>query len=457
MNPDHIHPTHPAGTNSWLAYVLAGLFLLGILVIFQIFPDQSPYTVVPIKGKGSVINWSKSYHFAFFPSGKTEKGALLAGKYDLLGFNDTYMRYQQRKDDTLRLSDAGDSMIFLNGKIHTLIIHKNGNLMPWFRQYQPEQLDQLESLLLYDTIPESYIPYLKAIARQHPQLSISFTENDSVNIVKDYLQKAGFFQPEILSIPLTDADIPLLAYWKQVRCLFIILTDSIIRNPLPALPTMNECIVFGDDTDSLPPDFFIHNPQLKKLSLLLNKTFYEVLTPLQQLDELVLNNNDSIPSPGSLKHIPKKLSVLILSGPFTGIERLAELRDLRWLGLPDNITQPVFNQLTGRLTKLQVLEIAGNDRLTDLHPLTELPDLRGLVIIDTVTDKKTIGQLKKLRYLSLPDDSKEDSAYLKEMQKALPGCIVVSNSGACLGSGWLLLLIPLSLVSGLLFHKKTTV
>lgn len=205
----------------------------------------------------------------------------------------------------------------------------------------------------------------------------------------------------------------------------------------------------------MPPDFFIHNPQLKKLSLLLNTPFNDLLRPLHQLDELVLNNSDSIPAEGSLNSIPEKLSVLIVSGNFSGTAGIAKASKLKWLGLPDNTSQKEFNQLTASLKKLQVLEIAGNSNLTDFSSLQEMPDLRALVIIDTVTDKKSIGLLKKLRYLSLPKDTKEDSVYLKEMAKALPGCIVVANSGACMGSGWLLLLFPLTLLSGLLFYNKS--
>jgi hypothetical protein len=220
---------------------------------------------------------------------------------------------------------------------------------------------------------------------------------------------------------------------------------------------MKECIVFGDEVNSMPPDFFKYNPQLKKLSLLLDTPFYELLTPLEKLDELVLNNSDSFPGRGSLNNIPEKLSVLITSGNFSGIEGLTKNKGLKWLGLPDNTSQKEFNLLTNSLKKLQVLEITGNSHLTDFSSLQELPDLRGLVFIDTVTDKKTISQLKKLRYLSLPEDTKEDSAYLREMRKALPGCIVVANSGACLGSGWLLLLLPVALLAGLIVHKKTAV
>jgi len=134
MKPDHIHPHQPGRSNNWLPYFLAGLFLLGILLIFRGFPDQQPFSVAELKGKGSVINWSKSFHLTFFPAGNREKGALLAEKNDLLGYNDTYIRYPHSKPDSLRLSDAGDSIIFLNGKINSLVINKDGDLLPWFRR-----------------------------------------------------------------------------------------------------------------------------------------------------------------------------------------------------------------------------------------------------------------------------------------------------------------------------------
>jgi hypothetical protein len=403
-----------------------------------------------------VINWSKSYHFSFSPAGTIEKGAILAERNDLLGLDDRYFRYPLDREDTIQINNAGDSLLFLNGKINSLIINQQEELLPWFRQYTPEQLSHLESIVFNDTIPSSYIPYLKKIALDHPTVSLVFTEHDSMDIVADYLQKADFFQPRVITIPVSDPSVPALAHWKKVNCLFLALNDSLLRSPLPALPEMKECIVFGDEVVSMPANFFIHNPQLNKLSLLTNRPFFELLAPLTQLDELVLNNTDSTPVSGSLGTVPAHLSVLIASGKFNGIESLTALKRLKWLGLPDNTTQQEFNLLTGKLRKLQVLQIAGNKELTDLSTLRALPDLRGLVIIDTVTDKKTIPGLNKLRFLSLPEDSQEDSLFLKEMRKALPGTVVVANSGACLGSGWLLLLIPLSLVSGLFFYKKNS-
>lgn len=452
MKKEPVHPIQPGLSGSWLAYVLAGLFLIIILVICRAFPDEKPYYVVQLKGKASVINWSKSYHFSFSPAGTIEKGAILAERNDLLGLDDRYFRYPSDREDTIQINNAGDSLLFLNGKINSLIINQQEELLPWLRQYNAEQLTHLESIVFNDTIPASYIPYLKKIALDHPTVSLVFVYHDSLDIVADYLQKADFFKPRVVIIPVTDKSVPALAHWKNASTVFIALNDSFIRQTLPPLPAMKECIVFGDETDSITAGFFTDNPQLNKLSLLTNRPFLELLTPLRHLDELVLNNSDSIP--GSLATLPAHLSVLIASGKFNGIEGLTALKRLKWLGLPDNITQQEFDLLTGKLRKLQVLEINGNKALTDLSSLRALPDLRGLVFIDTVTDKKTIPLLNKLRYLSLPEDSQEDSLFLKEMRKALPGTVVVANSGACLGSGWLLLLIPLSLVSGVFFYKK---
>ena len=97
MKPDHIHPNQNGLSNSWLAYVLAGLFLLTILVICNIFPREKQFSVVHLKGKESLINWSKSYHFTFYPAGQKETGALLTEKNDLLGSTDNYFRIDTQK------------------------------------------------------------------------------------------------------------------------------------------------------------------------------------------------------------------------------------------------------------------------------------------------------------------------------------------------------------------------
>jgi len=66
--------------------------------------------------------------------------------------------------------------------------------------------------------------------------------------------------------------------------------------------------------------------------------------------------------------------------------------------------------------------------------------------MDTVTDVATVRGLKNLKFLSLPENLLNDSLKTAVWKAALPGTTIVANEGFCLGSGWLLLLIPLVIV-----------
>jgi hypothetical protein len=72
-----------------------------------------------------------------------------------------------------------------------------------------------------------------------------------------------------------------------------------------------------------------------------------------------------------------------------------------------------------------------------------------------VTDTASIKSLKSLKYLSLPDKMLKDTLLKADLKRSLPGTIIVANHGFCLGTGWLLLIIPLLLVFRILSRKKT--
>lgn len=454
MKPLTTNSIKGTGLYRWMPLVIILLLTLVVLLIIRQYPSAKNFSVVHINGKGAAINLSKAYRYTYFGSGQKYKGALLAEKNDLLGFNDSYFYFPDLSTDSLKVDDSGDSLLQVNGKINSLIVNADEDLLPWFIRMNPEQLDELKTLVINSPLPDSYTPHLREIALQHPQLSLVFTPNDSTDLSATYREKADFFQPLFVSLQVTDKQIPELAHWNKAECLYINLADSVITQSLPALPAMKECIVIGENAIYLPVDFFSNNPQLTKLSLLIDAPYGQLLSPLKKLDELVLMNEDSIPSLPSLSGQLDQLSVLIISGNCKNIDQLGNATQLKWLGLPLNTSQQEFNGLCSKLKKLQIVELTGNKTVTDYSALQELTDLSGLVIRDTVSDKTHIAALKKLRYLSLPQEDKADSAFIKEMEKALPGCIIVANSGACLGSGWLLFLLPVVLLSGFIFYKK---
>jgi hypothetical protein len=58
----------------------------------------------------------------------------------------------------------------------------------------------------------------------------------------------------------------------------------------------------------------------------------------------------------------------------------------------------------------------------------------------------TLYNFDQLHYLSLSKEFLKDSTNVIKLQRELPNTIIVPNSGACLGSGWLLLIIPLAVI-----------
>ena len=125
---------------------------------------------------------------------------------------------------------------------------------------------------------------------------------------------------------------------------------------------------------------------------------------------------------------------------------------LKWLSL-----YPADDPFMGQNPKvfqdsfpeLEYLEFENNDSLLDYSNFKNLKNLKYLIVSGKVGLDSTLHNLNHLRYLSLSDDFLKDSINVVKVKRALPNTIITPNSGACLGSGWLLLIIPLA---GLWFY-----
>jgi hypothetical protein len=134
---------------------------------------------------------------------------------------------------------------------------------------------------------------------------------------------------------------------------------------------------------------------------------------------------------------------------------MKDLSHLRWLSFYEDATQDDFNSLIKWHPDLEVVEIINNDAISDLQPLLKLRKLSGLTITpDTITDLPIVKSLKNLKYLSIPTGVFADSTLNAELLKSLPRTRIVANEGVCLGSGWLLLLIPIILILRVLIFRK---
>ncbi|MFV8327860.1 hypothetical protein [Flavobacterium sp. ZS1P14] len=445
--------TKPKQIN-WLSIVLVAV-LLGLLfwLMYQ-FKGEQRFAVVKLFGKGEAINFSKNYGYVQFPSNEKNYGAILAEKGDVLGFNDTAISFNEVINDSLEIDDSGDSLVFVNGKVNTIIVNGKANLISWFQKMRPRTIDDLKTINFRSKIPAGYIPYLKKIAHLKPNTDLTFEENGSKITVEDYIKKADFFKPHFIRASLKQNQFPLLAHWKTPQCLHLSILDTVVTKSLPAMPALQQCIINGGDTKYMDASFFNNNKQLENISLFACLPDYTVLQSLENLKHLTITNFGCKGDLAPLKNKFPKLSVLIASGLFTNIDVLGDYKNIRWLGLPENTTQKQFDTITAQLSHLQVLELKGGDSVKNLNGLQQLPNLRGLVITDTVTDKQLLYALKELRYLSVPEKNKADSSYIQTLKMSLPGSIIVPNTGACMGSGWLLLLLPAVFLFSLVFPRK---
>jgi hypothetical protein len=121
----------------------------------------------------------------------------------------------------------------------------------------------------------------------------------------------------------------------------------------------------------------------------------------------------------------------------------------------ETATQDGFNSFIESHPDLEVVEFINNDTIKNLKPLLNLKKIQGLIVTDKLTDLATVKSLKTLKYLSLPEDILNDTVVKAELQSLLPGTRIVANHGICLGSGWLLLIIPFILLLRVFIRQKS--
>jgi hypothetical protein len=125
------------------------------------------------------------------------------------------------------------------------------------------------------------------------------------------------------------------------------------------------------------------------------------------------------------------------------------------MGLPLHISQKEFQDLTQELNHLEVAEIIGCSAIVDLFPLQALEKLNILALDLEEEQLSGLDSLKQLELLIVSEDLFDDNSnYISDLRSSLTGTKVVPGSGLCLGSGWLLLLLPLILTFRFVLRRK---
>jgi len=439
----------------WLLQVMAVTFLF----LNCRSNKKNEYRLITVKGKATMQNWSRSMLSASFNSDSGNMNTLPAKNGDILYFRteniEILTKCNEALPDTFQLREK-DTLIYLNEKLFGLLIDSSRDMLPWFKQMSLSEMKNLQSITITSFIPDSYLKYLDAIAKVNPVIDFLIYNNDEPANSNNLRWISQRFRPEFLHVSINNQEIGLLKNFTNVKILSIELTDSTIPEIIPSLPGVSELtLMLKNQIRVLTPDFFILNPQLTSLSIYSNSDITKInWNSLQKLETLRLYGIDSIKFPKSA-FFPRLKTLLVSGNTDLPYDNLLGLHHLKELGIPSSVPQDVFNEVIRNQPELEYLQLTGNDTflINDYSILEQLKKLRYLIITEQSGEVNTIHPLKRLTFLSLPEEFFEDSLKVVALKKALPDTVIVPNQGFCMGSGWLLIFVPLVAI-GVFAGKK---
>jgi hypothetical protein len=433
--------------------VLNILFFLIVLLLFLVSCSQKPkpYSVAVFEGDDEMGSYSKTYIINKYSADSVYKSAFLAEDGDMfITGSNGLMRFREPFQKKYVVKTTKQAC-YINGKISTIFIPANDTLVHWIDQLKEEDISSLEFIHFDNKLRESYLPGLTRISKMKPGIGLIYD-----GYIKDMEPVFKIFKPWFLSVGgIYATDYNILESLPDLEVLSISISDSVYSKPLPLMPKLKHVLLSPPENTIPIRDLLLNNKQVEKLSVFYIEGFDMAVTnPLTNLKELIINGFDTILNFGSLIN-HKNLEVLVLNGSMVSFDTiLAELPKIRWIAFSPYVIQDEFSFFIENHPNLEVVEIIGNDTISNFKPLLKLEKLYGLTIANTLTDFATLKSLKKLTYLSLPRKVLDDTIKKAELQKALPATMLVATEGSCLGSGWLLLILPLALLFSILAMRK---
>ncbi len=425
-------------------FFLTTFFGVLILVFASCTGKPEQYSILEFSGTGNVSNYSKSFLLMLNKSDSVNPTPLLAGNGDIIAFDEKIFVYDNTSPQTIFLLENNDSALYINGKLNSFDIPNNNKMIPWIKNLSGTDLSSLQFISFDSEMPDDYLPLLTKLAEMKPDAGLYF-EGDFAEMTK--LLK--IFKPRYIAAPsLVRSDFDMLSKITGLEILMVSLEDSVITDPLPALPSLKQIFLSNIGKDvTLSDNFLANNRQIERLIIQRNGSIdFALLKPLENLKELVVSGVGAIMNLDQVNS-HKKIEVLSVTGEELVYDpAMIKLPDLRWMAFSSNVTQEEFSSFINAHPGLEVIEVIKNSKIGDFQPLSKVRMLNGLTVTDTVKDITSIKTLTNLKYLSMPDKFLNDKAMKAELQKSLPGTRISANEGFCLGSGWLFLLIPLVFV-----------
>ena len=439
--------------------VLFAIILIVVILIVSfcfLFHEKNNVNVIRLKGAKLYSNLSKS-----------DLTWMTGNNYDSISMipvcdNDIiYIQFDKDKDEFLYQYNKSDGdllefrkddfRLFVNNKLVSLRIEKNDSADEWFDSLNINLIENLRCIYLSDDITENNMKILKKLAGLKPNPGI-YIDNDTA-YAGEVLDMFNPLWIVDFNYKFTPADFQKL---RQLRHLELLGINASLNNleDISDFPGLKTLIIRNYNPQG-PDNALKLTPKLKALSIFESEIVnMEFLDNNRKLKELSMVNCESLTDIGSVKNLSKLTTLNLIScDELKNIEVLTNLRKLKWFSLPNNIDQQNFKIFLTRDKSIEIFDLIGCDSINDISPLRNLKRLSCLDIYDTEVDIDTLVTLNRLKYLSLPREITEDSVKVSLIKDRLPETIIVPSLGLCLGTGWILLVVPFIYLFGFFLLK----
>jgi len=419
--------------------------------------------MIQIEGVSWACNVTTSY-IVFGSSVETDEHkeiAISASEGDLLYMlqDDFQFYYRYSPENGNRIAVTFDTLqgvsAYLNGHLSYMELSGPASLDAFKKLTGPE-IEQLSALYINSSLSEDLLSTLKQHETSLQGKGLVLESNSGLENIHDLL---SIVRPRFLVID----DSWGLPDPEESQCLSN-LELLWIEGNVPALAKLASCCT---NLESLivaqwepEPGELLPLEGLKKLQTFTlaesGLTSLSVVELPQSLRNLYLISCDTLSDINTLFDL-KNLNRLALTqcNRVQSMEVLRTMAYLQWLSFPPNISHQDFTELTGVLRQLEGVALIDCWEIEDLAPLQHLPELKTLVLQLEKEQLSMLDSLEQLKLVILTSEVFEDNPeWVKELRLSLPNTTIVPGSGICLGSGWLLLLLPFILIFRHFYRRK---
>jgi len=422
------------------------------LNIRMVSDSWQPPRVVKIESKESLSSLFPAWLAWLTDAEGGMPQALLLRDGDHVFGGDTPFVYHASDGQVLKVS-FNDWGVQIGETTVTVSLDKDEGLA-WLNKASDRQLANLRTVSLPTEIGAETLVALKRLAAAKPNLNLFGGSEDVL------LQALPLFQPRAVFLDdfSSAAILRALANQPQLEMLFMNASEAGSLEVLPTLPKLRRLVIGNWDIAKAGP-LPAGLASLRTLLVLESKDVTD-LSALRaappELEELSLIGLKGLTDLTGLDKMTGLRTLVLFGNEELGdLSDLAALKQLRWVGLPPKTSQEQFTAFVRTHPNLKILDLTGNETVQDLEPLGILKGLEGLILEGPYENLNALQRLTSLRFIGISKKTREASPeQVAALRKALPDALVVPVKPICVGSGWLLLLVPVLVVVWLLRRPR---